>query len=204
MISSFAPVAAMISAACKRGVVAGVVEQQHVRRRLHVARQNVPSRGDEVVSISENFGMRQPAGGDDRDVGIFAENVARLGPNVETELDATRSALRHPPIDDPHHLASPRAQRGQTHLSARLARGLEHHDLVPALGRDARGLQAGGPGADDHDFAPLVGARDLVRHRQFASGGGVVQAKGLAALVDAVEAIIGADAGADLVLAAFA
>ncbi len=76
-------------------------------------------------------------------------------------------------------------------------------DVMAALGGDTRRLQAAGTGADDHHLAlgPSV-FDDDVRHRRLAAGRRIVDAQRLAALVDAVEAIGGADAGADLVLAA--
>ena len=43
-----------------------------------------------------------------------------------------------------------------------------------------------------------------MRHRRLASRGGVVDAQGLAAEIDPVDAIAHADAGADFILAPFA
>ena len=74
--------------------------------------------------------------------------------------------------------------------------------VVAALGGDACRLQPGRPGADDDHLALDGGRRDVVRHRQLAAGGRVVDAVGLAAGVDAVQAEVGADAGADRVLLA--
>ena len=72
---------------------------------------------------------------------------------------------------------------------------------MSALGRHAGGFQPCRSCADDRDAAPFGRARNIVRHRFLAPGGGVVQAKGQPALIDPVQAIVGADAGADIVLA---
>ena len=91
---------------------------------------------------------------------------------------------------------------GQADLAAGVVRGLVDDDRVAALGRDARGLEPGGAGADDHDAARRLGLGDRVRLLELAAGRGVVQAERHAALVDAVEAVVGADAGADALLLA--
>ncbi len=83
------------------------------------------------------------------------------------------------------------------------ASGFQHRHRVAALGGDPRRLQPGRAGADHDDAAARAfGRRDDMRDRRLAPGGGVVDAERLAALVDAVEAVGGADAGPDLVLAA--
>ncbi len=71
---------------------------------------------------------------------------------------------------------------------------------MPALGTDPSGLEAAGASADHHDPAQHRCGFDLVRHGQFAAGGGVVDAQSLARLVDAVETVRGAHARADGVL----
>ena len=74
--------------------------------------------------------------------------------------------------------------------------------MVPTSGRHPRHFQPGRAGADHDDlFRRPAAPADDVRDRRLAPGGGVVDAQRLAALIDAVEAIGGADAGADLVLA---
>ena len=72
---------------------------------------------------------------------------------------------------------------------------LEDDDLMPALRRDARGLEATRARADNHDLLSSVGFGDCVRNGGLAAGRGVVDAIGRAALIDAIEAVIGANAG---------
>jgi hypothetical protein len=68
---------------------------------------------------------------------------------------------------------------------------------MPAFGSDARG-QAARARANDDNFLPPAGPGDLVRHGGFAARGGVVYAIGGAALVDAIQAVVGPDAGSDV------
>ncbi len=71
--------------------------------------------------------------------------------------------------------------------------------MVPALASDARRLQAGRAGADHHHLPRRSScALDVVGQGGFAAGGGVVDAEGAKAVIDAVDAIGGADAGADI------
>ena len=91
---------------------------------------------------------------------------------------------------------------GEADLAAGVVGGLEDDDRVAALGGDARRLEAGGAGADDDDAARACGRGDGVRLLELAARRGVVQAERHAALVDAVEAVVGADAGADALLLA--
>jgi hypothetical protein len=77
-------------------------------------------------------------------------------------------------------------------------RRLEQRDLMAPRSGDARRLQAARPGAHHDHLAPgTIGARDAVRHRRLAPGGGVVHAQRVIALVDPIEAIGRADTGSD-------
>ena len=80
---------------------------------------------------------------------------------------------------------------------------LEQHDGMAALGADARRFQPAGAAADDHDALLLGGLGDDVRHGPLAAGGGVLDAERVAAGIDAVDAVAGADALADVVDPAF-
>ena len=184
---------------------------RHCRRRAARSRpactapdKDVPARGDEVVARLQRRVLRQAAGGDDHDVGCQRQHVVRLGPGVVADVDAEPLQFGEPPVDDADQFAPARVLRRQPNLPAGLAGRLQHRHLVAALGRDPRCLQARrrrrrprrhlarGPSASG----------DHVRHRRLAARRRVVDAQRLAALVDAVEAVGRADAGADLVLAA--
>lgn len=82
---------------------------------------------------------------------------------------------------------------GQADLLAGLVRRLEDGDLVAAPGRGEGGLQLRRASADDSRAARFGRGRDVVRHRLFAAGGGLVQAEGHAALVGSVEAVVRVD-----------
>ena len=89
----------------------------------------------------------------------------------------------------PHH---------QIHLAAEARSPLEQHDLVPALGRDARRLHPRRTAADDHHLPAFRGRR---QHRPFAFAAGhrVVDAPHPHADVDVPDTALGAcDAGADV------
>ena len=73
---------------------------------------------------------------------------------------------------------------------------------MAALGAHACRLEPGRTRTHDDHPAGSVGALDDMRHRQLAAGGRVVDAQRLARLVDAVEAVGCAHAGADGVLGA--
>ncbi len=145
--------------------------------------------------------MREAAGRDDRHIGRLRAHGSGVCPLVEAERDPARLALGNAPVDDADHLASARALCGQAYLPAGLARALEYDDLVPPFRRDSRGFEARRTRADNDDLASDVGLGDLMRHRLFAARGGIVDAKGGAALIDPVEAVIGADARPDVALA---
>ena len=111
-----------------------------------------------------------------------------------------REAL-HAPVDDADQLLPARCPAGEQHLPARSLRRLEEHNVMPARRGDACRFQPAGSAADHDHLAPrAAAARDDVRHRRLAPGGGIVHAHRVIAFVDTVEAIGGADAGTDLVL----
>ena len=66
------------------------------------------------------------------------------------------------------------------------------------------GLESAGACTDDHDLSPCAaGFLDDVRDGLFTPGGRIVNAQRLASLVDAIQAIGGADAGPDRMLSTF-
>ena len=180
-----------------------VVEQQNLAARLDVAGENVPAGDDEILSFLQERGVGQAAGGDDHHGGIFRQDLVGLGVGVEPRDDTQSGALLDPPVDDPDDLAPAPHPRGEPHLSTGLGGGLEQHHPVAARRRHPCRLQPGRAGADDHHRPRrTVGGRDRVGHRRLASGRRIMDAQRFAALVDAVDAVAGADAGPDLVLAA--
>jgi len=74
---------------------------------------------------------------------------------------------------------------------------------VAALGADAGGFQPGRAGADDDHLARHLRLGDDVRHGRLAARRRVLQAQRVAADIDAVDAVAGTDALADIVVAAF-
>ena len=145
--------------------------------------------------------MRQTAGGDDDLVRVGRQHRRGIGIGVEVKGHPLLFALGHAPGDDRGHLAPAFVQRGQADLAAGLVCGLEHGDLVAAGGGDAGGLHPGGTGADDGDAFGRRRGRDVMGHRLLAPRRGVVQTERHAALIDPVEAVVRADAGADVVFA---
>src|SRR5271154_6752428 len=145
--------------------------------------------------------MRRAAGRDDDDVRRFRDNGARLRPGAKMKLDASGPTLLHPPVDDSNHLLAPRAPGREPHLPAWLVGRLEDDDVMPAFRSDARSLQTAGTRANNDNLLPPAGLGDLVRHGGFAASGRVVYAVGGAALVDAIQAVVGPDAGSDVALA---
>src|ERR1700692_3196204 len=136
--------------------------------------------------------MRDSTGRHDDDVRALCEHVALFSPGVEPKLDSSRDALLHTPIDDSDHLLAARTPYGQPNLSTRFTQCLEYHDVMSALCRDSRRLQARGTCTHDDDFALALGWSYLMRHEQFAAGSGIVDAVRGAALVDAIQAVVGA------------
>ncbi len=186
------------------GVAAVVVEQQHVLADLGVARQDVPARRDELVAGLEEFGVGQAAAGDDDDVGLLGEHRLGIGQDVAAQGDAEGLAARHAPVDDADHLGTAPGARRQPDLAAGFVGGLEQR---PPRGHARRRRVPLRARPDRRRRSTTLrcgagGARHLVRQRRFAAGGRVVDAQRLAVFVDAVQAVGGADAGPDLVLAA--
>ena len=119
------------------------------------------------------------------------------------EGDAEPFALAHAPVDDANHFAAAFALRGQADLATGIVCGLEDDDLMATLGTDTRGLEASRAGADDDDLPPLRRLGYLMRHGFLAARCRIVNAESEAALIDAVETVIGANAGANVVLPLF-
>jgi hypothetical protein len=202
MISTEAPAGGHFRC-LQSGMVTCVIIDQHLFAGFDVAGNQIPARDHQIVATFQNLGVRQAAGGDDHHIGLFGQHVLGFSPGVEAEFDVARRTLRHAPLDDADHLLAALVQRGQPDLAAGVGLRLEHRDLVPALGGDTGGLEARRPGTDDHDALRGLGTRDRVRHGEFTAGGRIVNAQRVTGLVDPVEAIGGADTGADVVLAAF-
>ena len=130
-------------------------------------------------------------------------HVLGLGVAVDAQRDAEALDLGREPLRDAEQILAPRRPRREHDLPARFARRLEHDDLVTTQRRDPRRFQAGRPRPHHHDLAARTGpGLDHVRHRPLAPRRGVVQAERIPTDVDAIEAVAGADAGADPVLLA--
>ncbi len=180
-----------------------IVVHQHPAGGRRRTADDIPRRDHEVVPRLQRRVLRDAAGGDDHHVGFQLQHVLFLRPGIVADGDAEMLQFGKPPVDDADHFLAPRAAGEQPDLTAGLRRRLQHGDLVAALGGDARGFQSRRAGADDHG-APgrPAGFLDDVRDGLFAAGGGVVNAQRLAALVEPVEAIGGADARPDAMLLA--
>ena len=181
-------------------MVPGFVIDQNIGAGLHVARKDVPRGDDQIIARRQTADMGHAAGGDDCDVRPFRSYCICVRQTVEMKGNASPFAFRHAPVDDRHHLPPPLGLRGQPYLPARLIRRLMHNDFMPPRGGDPRRLQPSWPGANDNHAARRLSPRNVVRLRQFPPGRRVVDAKRGAALIDAVEAVIRPDAGADAVL----
>ena len=158
-----------------------VVVEQHLRRRLDRAGEDVPGRRSEGLSVIEEAHVRHAARRDDDDVGVLRQDVGRLGIGVAAEGDAEPRAFGEAPVDDAHDLAPPLQTGGNPDLPAGFGPRLEHDDRMAALAGDSRRLEAGRPRADDDDLALGPAAPgDHVRDRRLAPGRGIVDADRLA------------------------
>ncbi|MNU79350.1 hypothetical protein D3C71_689640 [compost metagenome] len=184
-------------------MVASVVENQHIRSRLDVAGNDIPGRDHEIVASGKHIGMRQAAGGDDDHLWVLRENCVRLRPVVEVKGDAQSFALAHAPVDDADHLTTAFALRRQPDLAAGIVGGLENDDFMAALGADACGLEPGRPCADNHHLPAFRRFGYLVRHGFLTARCRIMDAEGETALIDAVETVIGANTGANIILPFF-
>ena len=177
-----------------------VVEHEDLAtRRRHRPADHVPGRHDQVLALGQGRQSRDPTGRDDHDVRCQGQDIGDVGHRVEAELDARVPALRHEPVDDADEIREPGGRAGsEADLPARIRGRLEQDDAVAALGRDARGLQAGGPGSDDDDRSARTRARDReLRDGLLASGRDVVDAQAVESDVDPVEAVRRPDARPD-------
>ena len=159
----------------------------------------------EVVASSSAFLDRlqrgQAAGRHDDDVGLLRLHVGSLGVGVESDIDLELFELGQAPVDDADDFAAALDLDGETDLTAGFACRLEQRYLVAALGADARRFETGRSGADDHHVALAPARRgDHVRHAGLAAGGRIVDAQGVVAFIDAVEAVGRAHAGPDVAL----
>ena len=187
----------------QRGVVAGVVKQQHVFPGFDIAAQNVPGGCHQFVAGLQHLGMRQPAGGDDDHVGVLSQHRDLVGQCVEAECHAAFFAARHAPVNDAHHLAPARAHCRQADLPAGFGCRFQHRHRMATLRTHPRGFQPCGASADDQHFALGRRWRNRMGQGEFAPGGRVVYAISLATGVNAVQAEVAAHAGAYGVFAAF-
>ena len=184
-------------------MVARVVKQQHVVAGFDVAAQNIPGGCHQFVAGLQHLGVRQPAGGDDDHVRVLSQHRGLVGQRVEAECHAAFFAARHAPVDDAHHLAPARAHCRQADLPAGFGCRFQHRHRMAALGAHACCLQTCGASADDQHFALRGGGCNRVGQGEFAPGGRVVYAIGLAPGINAVQAKVAAHAGAYGVFAAF-
>ena len=137
-------------------------------------------------------------------LGLQRQHVVRLGPDIVADVDAQPLKFGQPPVDDADQFLAARVLRGQPDLAAGLVGRLQHRDGMTPFGGDPRRLQPRRAGADHDDLLRrTTGPRNDMRDRRLPPGRGIVDAERLAALIDAVEAVGGADAGPDFVLAAF-
>ncbi len=70
----------------KRGMIAGLVIDQHGRAGALIAGQDVPGRDDQIVAFGQKAGCRQSAGGNHHDVRGFTKHIRYFRPGVEAEL----------------------------------------------------------------------------------------------------------------------
>ncbi len=90
----------------------------------------------------------------------------------------------------------------ETDLAAGIGGRLQQRHPMAALAGDARRFEPRRPGANHHDLPRRsLGALDIVGQGGLAAGGGIVDAEGAKAVIDAVDAIGGADAGTDILFA---
>ncbi len=80
MISTRAPDLGDHIRRLQRGVVAGVVIDEHVRARLHIAGDDVPGGDDKIIARLQHVRVRIAAGGDDDDVRVFGGRPRRPRP----------------------------------------------------------------------------------------------------------------------------
>ncbi|MNQ61179.1 hypothetical protein D3C85_754900 [compost metagenome] len=110
-------------------------------------------------------------------------------------------ALRHAPINDADHLTTPLTQRSQTNLPAGLVSGFKHRHVMATLTGDPRRFQPSRAGTDHQHLALDCGFGNVMRHGGFPTRRCVVDAVGRAALVDAIQTIVGAHARANVFFA---
>ena len=176
-----------------------VVIDQHIFAGLDVARQYVPGGRHQIGAAAQNVDIWQAAGGNHHHIGVFSKHVRGLGIAAKMQRHVVMPDFRQPPIDDADQVASLPCPRRQQNLPARRLPRLEHHHLVAALARHPRRLKPCGSGPHHHDLAQGCGAGDHMRHGRLAARRGIVDAQGLLALIDPVEAISRPDARADAV-----
>ena len=181
-------------------VVAGVVVDQHVGAGPRVARQDVPGRDHEVVALRQHLGVGQAAGGDDHLVGLVGEHGLGVGEGVEAKAHAPLLALamRQATMEIISRRRSLCAVRRiwppGSSAASRTVTACPRSAATRAASRPA------GPAPTTVTRAALAARRDGVGQLELAPGGGVVDAERRAPLVDAVEAVVRADAGPDVVL----
>jgi hypothetical protein len=87
------------------GMVARIVIDQDTGARLHIAGNDAPRRGDELVAGLGNLGTGQAASRDDRHVGVVGQNGVFASESVGGDLHPELLALCHSPVADADHLA---------------------------------------------------------------------------------------------------
>ena len=187
---------------------ADAVVEQHVLLGRHLLRQNIPGADRQPLfhaPIGNLAGVARAARRQDDDVRFLGEDHVRTGFDAQTAIDADALRLHVEPADDAGHLFALRRLRREVDLAADRVAAFEQHDIVTARARHAGGFQACRTGADDDDAALGAGrGADDVRHRRLTRGGRVLDAQHVLAEVLAIDAVVGADALLDLVLAALA
>ena len=107
------------------------------------------------------------------------------------------------PIDDADELAAARIQGSQAKLSTGVTCCFQDGDAMAALSGDARCFEPCWPGADNDNVARrALRLHHVMGHRGLAAGGRIVNTQRIVAFVEPVEAVGGANAGADVLFPA--
>ena len=183
--------------AAHAGVRALIVEEQHSLAWLCTAGKDVPGAGD-VLAPFDRADVGEAAGSEHDDVWIELFHHLDVGEVACPHVDLEPLALRLEPLRNGEEGSAPVELGRERELPADPRLGLDQGDVVAAFCAHARRLEARGAAAYHDDAFPRCRTLYDVRHRRLTAGRRVLQAERLPVRIDAVDAVVGADAVADL------
>src|SRR5690606_10186432 len=137
------------------GMVAGLVEQQHILAWRHMSGDHIPGGDHKLAADGGLVFQGKAASCHDDHIRLLLKHIFDFCPDVVADLYAECFTTGEAPGDDAHHFATAFALCGQAYLATGITGGFQHDDVMAAFTSHSSGFQASGARTDD-DHPALV------------------------------------------------